>query len=662
MKLKIQYFLYILIVAVSFGSALAGQNDRQFTTILLPIMENSVIKGQGPDAANDLLWIQKKPEKDIRLHFDLSILSSGLTEADFKECTLRLVAQNVIFQPDNNRENTGGTRIRIKGRLAEKEAPFIIALSVLSEENQPITLNQKTSPEFRNAVYTAYSSDEKKEKKISLSLITDSPRASGLFYSSKRFGDSPSNIPRLVIEYTQKPSDLLETMNWSQHQQNPEHTGRNPWIPFNNPTGFSLETIPISEGTVADYPLIYQGNLYLVNKINGLNYLVALDFTGREFWRQKIGKGVVQRSPVISRNGIFYTVTEERIAGYDLNNSGYEYASYPKNKELPGKLSDYTDLTIGNDGSLFLALKEYDLNYIYGFTHDLKPFLKTGPFEQRVSTITISPDGRKIFAQTTKGGINIDITNPSEEQVFSLEYKNETSKEYYHIPVAGLSDEIMVFSDFSGNATKGNVWGYQYREKKRIWNSSGTLIPQPVLGSNDLIYYIQGGALQGHNFNKRGPSKINAGDTLNTTSNLVMDGANNIFFWDNGYLYGFNSEANPLFDKKDFTKHELDEKQKGKGPEQFIRLMLGPDGTLWANNKNGKAIYAFKPQYAESDLTLKQEDIKNQTVYRATGRLKVSGVTLEQGDNILLQGQKGISFSAGFTVKNGASLLCRTGF
>jgi hypothetical protein len=95
--------------------------------------------------------------------------------------------------------------------------------------------------------------------------------------------------------------------------------------------------------------------------------------------------------------------------------------------------------------------------------------------------------------------------------------------------------------------------------------------------------------------------------------------------------------------------------------------MLGPDGTLWVNNKNGKALFAFQPSYADTDLILRQVDTKTQTVYRPTGKIAIAGVvernvTIESETNILLQAQDGISFPKGFAVQKGIGLLCRTGY
>jgi len=671
MKLKIRILLTIIILPLAVGFPLQVQSAQLLTKTLLPAREEPAVAGD--PITKGLLWIQSDPEKDIFLQFDLSGLAPRLMESDLQKCTLRLVAQTVVYQPADN-PNTGGQFVSIKGQLVndnftgDENTATIISLSTLSGNNN---VALKATEAFRKAVYKEYSGD----KKISLRLFSDSHKASTLLYSSKNPEAlaNPSYLPRLVIEYTPHPPEMIDTMSWPQHQQNPEHTGKSPWTPFQNPTGFSLAKIDMlkvsgSAGTIADYPLIYRGDIYLVYKILDRNWLFALDFKGAELWRSDIGTGTIQRSPVISRNGLFYAVTEKKISCYNLNSFGQPVAIDPQSGNISGKLAAFTDLTSGNDGSLFLALQENDVNYIYGLTPELKPFVKSSPFgtaPKKISTVTVSPDGREVFAQYPQGAVRIDITNPSREQSIKLQHDDQKPWEYYHVPVAGPAGGVMIFSDFTDTANKGNIWGYT--ANNRIWNSPGTLTPQPVLGSNDLVYFIQGGGLQAHKYDQIGSVEIAPNAKLKTTSNLVMDGLNNIYFWENGYLHGYNADRQPLFTKiaptSEVKARDKDEKgQAVEGPEQFLRLMLGPDGTLWANDKNGNALYAFKPSFAESDLMLKQEHIKTNTVYRATGSLAVGSLKLAKGTQVLLQAQQGISFASGFAVQQGAELLCRTGF
>jgi hypothetical protein len=617
---------------------------------------------------------------------------------DLKKCSVRIAAKDPQYRA-NNQKNTGGDAIFLKGMLpSAKFEESVVAFNEIGIKSKE-TVAVGTSGKLCDAIKTQYAAGAG-EALFTLTLYTSSDKAGALFYSSKNFGDNPSNIPRLVVEYTLGTPTLLETLSWSQHQQNPEHTGRTPWIPFKNPSGFTLMPINMQKGSIADYPLIHQGNLYLVNKVEATNYLVAIDFKGKELWRKDIGKGVVQRSPVISRNGILYVVTENNIAGYDLKPPDPSTNSEPVKPfavytlQGGGKLSAYTDLTMGNDGSLFLALKEGDANYVYGFTPELKPFLKFGPYgagQDKISTITVSPGGGIISFQTPTGAVIIDISDisaPAKEKTVTLKQDKEHPWEDYHTPVAGPEKGIMIFSDFTSKANNGNVWAYHYRHndakqrwewKEKLWSAHGTLIPQPVLGSNGIVYYLQNGALQRHVYNQLGQGKTPVGSGLNTTSNMVLDGADNVYFWDNGYLYGYSSSGERLF-KASFINGSVLEKKRtanpeevsagekaervdaSMGPEQFIRLTAGPDGTLWANNENGNALFAFTPSFAEQGLELTQQDMKTRTVYRTSGTLTVGPVTLETGTQVLFQARKGIAFTRGFRAQNGASLLCRTGF
>src|SRR5207247_4672725 len=83
------------------------------------------------------------------------------------------------------------------------------------------------------------------------------------------------------------------------------------------------------------------------------------------------------------------------------------------------------------------------------------------------------------------------------------------------------------------------------------------------------------------------------------------------------------------------------------------------DGTLWANNKNGKELFAFQPVYAEPDLKLSAWHMTTQTVYRTAGKLIVTAdvgetersrglPSLKAGTTTLLQAGSSITFPRGF--------------
>ena len=331
-----------------------------------------------------------------------------------------------------------------------------------------------------------------------------------------------------------------------------------------------------------------------------------------------------------------------------------------------GKAAAYTDLTVGNDGSLFLAVKQTkdktESYHIHGLTPDLQPFLNAGPLgvgAERISTVSVSADGRNIFAQNPEGALVVNIPDPSITQKVNLPTALSASEAYYHTPVAGRDKGIMVFANFSGNAGKGTVWGVS-AALKSIWDSdsSMSLPTQPVLSTDDKVYFIQDGVLKGHTYDLIGnPEAItlnNGKDNLNSTSNLVVDGADNIYFWDNGTIWGIDTHAGNVFST------QINTKDSTTGPEKVQRLMLSPDGTLWANNNNGNELFALKPSYASDDLTLEQKDIKTQTVYRTENDLRAGSLVVDAGTQFLFQAGHSIRLDKGFTVQKGASLLIRT--
>lgn len=610
MKTRKWVFLVTIILGLCMGHSAQADGKRQFTMTLLPVQEKTDAPQPAKDPSdNGLLSIQNNPARDVYLQFDLSKLPDSLQEADIVNCTLRLVA------PDS-----GVNLYSVEGKLANDNLTPLtkepgnntVSLSFIPADKsrpKPVAINKADKDaKLKKAVYGEYSGD----KIITLRLYTTNHKSRGWFYSRSNTGSNPSNTPRLVITYYAEPPGEIEASSWPQHQQNPEHTGRIPWKPAKDPKGFDLKevTLPPVDGdkkaTVVDYPLIYRGNIYLISKEegSGKNYLLGLDFNGKKLWECPIVYGTVQHSPAISRDGIIYVVTEKEIAAYDLtkpekcSQSDKALYSYP----LSGKLSVYTDLTVGNDGSVFLALNKEDNNYIYGFTRSLEPFLKAGPFgkgKDKISTVTVSADGRKIFAQNPAGAIVIDVADPSDKREITIGAPPAIPWEYYHVPVSGPEGNVMVFSDFTDQMNKngGNIWGYA-PPKLPIWHAQGRLFAQPVLGSNNRVYYIQDGRLQGHVYNKRDEANvISSEDGLSSSSNLVMDSSDNIYFWNNGKLYGFKPDGQKLFEPISFAaaSKKAPAREEIKGPERFVRLMMGPDGTLWANNKNGRELFAFKP-------------------------------------------------------------------
>jgi hypothetical protein len=648
-------------VALAFGLAAApllyGQTaEHLVTTTLLPTESGDAINPNG-------FLIQEKEPKTAALQFDLSGLPPGLLEADLRRCTLRIVASEVAANPG---PNTGAKDVIVRGAVPSN-AGFVVSLSRLVANKdranvQPIAV--QANPLLCAAIYKTYVKADK-NKDFSITLSTETYKASSMFYSSKSAGNEFSRIPRLVIEYKSPPVSFLDSLSWEQSQHDPEHTGRSSWKPFTAPFGFAKERVslpPIGSGpggeadTVADYPLIYQGNLYILYKTATDNYLVGLDFTGRhKRWEAKIGAGTVADSPVIGPGGLLYLYIalqrpnapdQKTIAAYDLNRGGAKVGAY----ELSERAGS-PDLTVGDDGSVFLALQESNVHYMLAFTSKLVPFIRSTSYP-KISTITTSASGDRIFAQTPKGAAILDIANPKEHPVLPFAGAAE-----YHVPVAGPAGGVMLFSAFNGN-NAGRVWSYAETEK---WKTppGGTSTSQPVLGGNGRLYFVQDGELQGYLYTD-GAKLVNHTDkACSVTSNLVIDGSDNVYFWCTKLLQSYKSDRTPLVQSA-----VLD------GPQKDLRFELAPDGTLWTNNKKDNALYALTPIYAPStpNLTVTRDDIRTHTAYRTTGNLavaenvKVGSKATEPPMEVLFQAKGSISFARGFSVEKGASILCRTGF
>ncbi len=670
-----------LLLGFSSQGAVAGGEGHVTTTLL-----GSSIPSEHPDDLRGVLWLRQIPEGTATLAFDLGRLPRGIV---VERAVLRLVARDVAYRPDGS---PASRRVIVKATLTDDSgncpAPpaitwtSVVSLKTIDAEgnqiawNEQITNGARLRQELNERLETGSPSTV-----VKLCLYTATKDASSLFTAPEPpksvSSENASQVPRLVIRYPAIPKSLLDTLSWTQYQHNPEHTGRSAWAPFRTPKGFDLRHVEVKGGGgIADYPLIWRGNLYLVYKVLDTNHLVALDFRGKELWRHEIGEGKVERPPVIGPGGLIYLSTEESISAYDLRAPGKPVYSYPLN----GKASAYADLTIGNDGSLFVPLSEGGRGYIYGFTPDLKPFIKNRSYatgDQRISTITASPDGGTLFAQTPKGAVLIDVANPIEIPPIPPE-AGVVRGDYYHAPVAGPETGAVVFSHYAKLGNHGQIWAL--RDGAPRADRSGTLVPQPVLDTRGLVYFIEDGVLWGADFASpeaewvRWPPEASADPTgspppeanLNATSNQVLDGADNLYFWDNGILFLFPRGLSDYVQadfvsgdwEKDIERWGQEEKEL---PEQFIRLVLGPDGTLWANDNLGSSLFAFVPTYGvEKNLTLKhKEDIRTQTVYRAENFLHAGAVTIEAGTNVLLQADCGIGFAPKFKVEKGASLLAR---
>jgi hypothetical protein len=121
-----------------------------------------------------------------------------------------------------------------------------------------------------------------------------------------------------------------------------------------------------------------------------------------------------------------------------------------------------------------------------------------------------------------------------------------------------------------------------------------------------------------------------------------MDQNNNVFFWENGTLYGCGADIKPL--ACPVNKGLPKDKQL---PTE-LELLFGTDGTLYAQDSSNGALSALIPTYT---FPMTQGNISSPTHLRVGGKAD-RATTLSAHGSVLLR--------KGFTVKKGASLTIKT--
>jgi hypothetical protein len=667
-----------VLLTLSLAAAGAQEAERALVTAtLLPAGENQA----------GTFELRADPRKEQTLEFDLGSVARGAT---LDTARLRLVSSNPAYNPDRD---AGGVRVTINGRLATIKGggPNILTLSPLLASSTGTTVNAV-------AISKAYGGGEflgkevaevlTGDQRLAITLSTNSTQARSLIYSSRAEFERASDKPRLTLRYATPPQPLLDSMSWAQYQHDPEHTGRSGWRPFLSPAGFDLKVVQIqgdSKGNaakIAFHPLVWRGDVVLINKPLDRNYLVTLDFSGRvrrPFEEQgpgkDIGPGTLQVPPVIGPTGILYVVTEDAVKSFDLNSGGAPLSTFA----LTAKPLAGSQATVGRDGSLFLLVKETgdQSGHVYGFTAGLVPFLREGPLalgDSSISAVSMRPDGGSLFIQTPKGALEIDMSNPSSQTETPLVSRAAAGSDRYWAPVAGQG--VTVFVEYNDNQRQGNLWWYRHSSEAppsvQRYPGTGmtaTKTTQPVLAADGRVYFIENGILHAADPRKDPAGwKRSADQNLASTSNPVLDGAGRFHFWNNGRLSVYGADLGSPLATVDMTDPGQD------WPARDAPLVLGADGTLYTNNQNESKLFVFSPSFDADDgdkgLCLKQADVKTRTAYRTKGELRGAHpcagtgakLVVKAGQQILLQGRKGIGLGAGFSVQRGAGLLARTGF
>ena len=199
----------------------------------------------------------------------------------------------------------------------------------------------------------------------------------------------------------------------------------------------------------------------------------------------------------------------------------------------------------------------------------------------------LSIDGRRLAVPTGEGAVVLDLHEPAEVERLAFGDAAAAAGWRHHLPVAGGRIGEWIFSGYDEEDGTGGVWAFAGRAPR--WQASGGTSTQPVLAPDGRVWFVQDGALNVRGFGP-GDAGRRFGAGLCASSNPVMDGAGNLFFWCSGTLYGFASDGRALFAGQGFAN----------APEENLALALGTDGSLWTANANGGELFVFRPHFARS--------------------------------------------------------------
>jgi outer membrane protein assembly factor BamB len=588
-----------------------------------------------------------KPTSEARLGFDLSAIPG---KAKIQKVTLRVV-------PEAN--GKAAQKVNIYVRQESNPSGF---WSIAPGEAEP----KKRPVSMQRAIVAG--------EKLSLRLSSVSSNSEWKYYSISE--KNPSSFkPRLIIEY-----EVPEIRNW-------QNTERTDWKFYPRPASVKPKPL-LDKVDIISNPVFYKDAVYLFAKpTSESTQLYALNFNGRELWEPIEIKITPASHAVVSHTGILYSVGEDHIALYDLKNAG-ERIEHKELKDL--KLTDLGNSlkldinnppTLGADGSLYIVPS--GSGYVYGLNPNLKELWRypSGVDDKKIdkekidkaSRIVLSPDAQRYAYVMIKSGKNIKGVrintadgeiklyekyvgkDPADERkAKEFEFGNRYTDFHRPLVVKGPKRDYVFLSAYSNS--DGILAAYSGPEA--VWSTAGP-VSSPIADRVEKNVVVVQNIVQ--NSRLRAYEKFNGAESchseedteLKATSNLVMDGDDNVYFWNNDTFYGYTKDC------KRFLMQELKELPKE------LELLFAPDGTLYAFiattlTQSGKqSLYSITP--SQPTFTLDSDNVQTDTIYSADTIRVANNLQLGETTNIILKAGK-ISFGKPFTVKKGARLTCKIGF
>ena len=613
MTLKRLVVLILVLHITAFALAVPAFAQRRITTTLLPVKAEST-----PGGAGDTLKISANGSDPIQstssalLTFDLRGIAQ---QATINNATLRLVGKTNTTNPQLVRVTVDGQQDSIGQWTA------VPGGSVFSA----------TTDSLRQVIATRVQA----QQIITLRLTSKSRLSDWDYYALSDTAYPSSSKPRLIIEY-----ELPATLDVPFESYAPTRTS---WRFFPAPTQVKIKPF-LSKVTIISNPAFYQGDMYLFGKPTSQETLLyALSSGGAVRWGTPIP--VLPGSYALANwTGRLYSLGENRIVLYDLEKQG----ARSKGVDVPDlKLS--VPPTLGADGSLYFVRSGY--GYVYGLNPDQQEIWRY-PAEERtgaatVSRITLSPDAQRYAYTLTRRDnknalVSINAADGSAEPATLSDKFTE-----FHRPIAvkGPEQDYVVVGAYSQSDGTLSV----YSGGAVRWEKQGPLSQPIVDRDGKRIFAVQNGQLQAYDILNGNVVCTSAETALEATSNLVLDGEENVYFWNNGTLLCYQNSCQAVF-----------RQPLGNLPKD-LELLFAPDGTLYARTA-AQQLFSLTPVGNLSELTLEQAQVQTNTIYSAEAVRVANNVRVSKEMRLVLKAEKTISLNPGFSVEQGARLRCQIRF
>jgi hypothetical protein len=605
--------VFILIAMSAYASQ--AWAIRQATTVLFP--SNEIGNEKLKIAANDA----NKPTSIAKLSFNLSKLPAGIS---IKQVTLRLVSE-----PTKASANEQIVKIFLDTGEGQSLGYWF------ADPASKIREFPVTSDALLNVAQTYY----QQKSPLNLQLRSTSRLSDWQYYSRRSFDHNPSNKPRLIIEYEREIPAIQSTEKtpWRYYYGAPEQKGQ----------GVALKMEKLFDGAeVLSNPVFAGLSTSVFAKPAGRPiHLYSLSLNGRERWSTAI-KQAPGGHAVVNQYEVLESIGEGGIVLYDLKQQGKELGTV----KVAG-LKGAPPPTIGADDSLYFA----KTGHVYGLNpqfNELWRYPLKKPTSATFSRLSLSSEyQRRAYFLSRIDVVNtlVALDSMVGQPEFAIDVDDKFTE--FHVPIVmpatnTETQETMEYVCISAYLGQDGLLAC-YVDGELSWKKSGR-VSQPVSSfDEERLYVVQNECLWAlERFNGKEVLK-HCEDGLADTSNLVLDGDENIYFWNKGTFKVFDRNLKPLIS----TKLEA--------LPQNLELLFAPDATLYAVDSKTKGLALIRPLF--DSLTLNETTLANDTVYSAKTLQVANGTTVSKGMNIMMKASERISFGKGVSIEKGASLSCKSG-